>query len=66
MDRLTGRNGSIVTYNGKHTKLPGIECAASMRVPAVREVMQRLAEYEDTGLSPEQIKNMLQESLRTI
>ena len=64
MERLTERNGSLVTYIGKHTKLPGIECAASMRVPAVRDVIRRLAAYEDTGLTPEQITNMLQENLR--
>lgn len=63
MDRLTERNGDLVTYIGKHTKLPGIECAASMRVAAIRDVMRRLAEYEDTGMSPEQIKTM-QERLR--
>jgi hypothetical protein len=40
---------------GKHTKLPGIESASSMRVPATRDVMERLAEYEDTGLTPEEI-----------
>ena len=62
MERLTERNGTMVTYIGKHTKMPGVECASSMRVAAVRDVMQRLAEYEDIGLTPEQIKNM-QESL---
>lgn len=55
MQRLTERNSTGVGYIGKHTKLPGIENASSMRVPAVREVMERLAEYEDTGLTPEQI-----------
>lgn len=55
MDRLTARNGDIVTYMGKHTNLPGIESASSMRVPATRDVMERLAEYEDTGLTPEEI-----------
>ena len=61
-ERLTQRQGNIVTYTGKHTKLPGIDCASSMRVPAVRDVMDRLAEYEDTGLTPEQIVK-LQETL---
>lgn len=66
MDRLTARNGEIVTYMGKHTKLPGIESASSMRVPATREVMERLAEYEDTGLTPEEvgvIKSQLSETV---
>lgn len=60
--RLTERNGSTVIYTGKHTKLPGMDCAATMRVAAVRDVMDRLAEYEDTGLTPEQIVK-LQETL---
>jgi hypothetical protein len=51
-----------VGYIGKHTKLPGLETASTMRVAAVREVMQRLAEYEDTGLTPEQIARMRMEA----
>lgn len=62
MYRLTQRNGQNVTYIGRHTKLPGLESASSMRVAAIREVMQALAEYEDTGLTPEQIKTLLHES----
>lgn len=61
MDRLTERHGDLITYIGKHTKLPGLDCAASMRVGAIRDCMRRLADYEDTGLTPEQIKeNQLQ------
>ena len=55
MERLTERNSNGVGYIGEHTKFPGFDCAGTMRVAAVREVMERLAEYEDTGLSPEQI-----------
>ena len=64
MDRLTERNCDIVTYIGRYTKLPGIDCASSMRVAAIRDVMQRLAEYEDTGMSPEQILELAQANLR--
>ena len=64
MERLTERRGTTVGYIGKHTKLPGLDCASTMRVAATRDVMQRLAEYEDTGLTPEQITNLLQETLR--
>lgn len=60
MDRLTARAGDMITYTGKHTKLPGLDCAGSMRVAATREVMQRLADYEDTGLTPEEINNLLE------
>lgn len=62
VDRLTERNGAQVAYIGKHTKLPGLETAGSMRVAAVRECMERLAAYEDTGLSPEQINETLLQS----
>lgn len=64
MERLTERNGAQVTYIGKHSKLPGLDCAGTMKVAAQREVMDRLAEYEDTGLTPEQIVNLLQGTLR--
>lgn len=65
MSRLTERNSTGVAYIGKHTKLPGLESAGSMRVAAIRDVMERLAEYEDTGLTPEQIKeNMLHSSTK--
>ena len=64
MPRLTERNSTGVAYVGCYTKMPGLDMAGTMRVAAQREVMDRLAEYEDTGLTPEQI-NKLQESLRT-
>lgn len=64
MQRLTERNSTGVGYIGRHTKLPGLETASTMRVAAVREVMQRLAEYEDTGLTPEQIARMRTEAAR--
>ena len=65
MERLTERQGKDVAYVGRHTKLPGLDRAGSMKVAAVREVMDRLAEYEDLGLEPEQIrKNLLQLSGR--
>lgn len=63
MGRLTERQGKTVLYMGRHAKLPGIDCAGSMKVAAQREVMERLAQYEETGLTPEQIAE-LQASLR--
>lgn len=62
MERLTERNSAGVGYIGKYTQLPGLETASTMRVAAVRDVMQRLAEYEDTGLTPEQITRMRMEA----
>ena len=64
MQRLTERNGADVEYIGSHTKLPGLDNASTMRVAAIRDVMQRLAEYEDTGLTPEQIARMRMEAAR--
>ncbi len=60
--RLTKRTPGGVTYTGTRTKFPGINelnQAGSLRVAAVREIMDRLAAYEDTGLSPEQIQKNL-------
>lgn len=62
--RLTERNSTGVAYVGKHTKMPGLDTAGSMRVAAQREVMDKLADYEDTGLTPEQIVELLQANLR--
>ena len=53
--RLTERTPTGVVYVGRYTKLPGIDCASSMRVAAVRECMDRLADYEETGLTPEEM-----------
>lgn len=61
MQRLTERRGSTVGYIGKHAQLPGVDCASTMRVAATRDVMQRLAEYEDTGLEPGQIIELLKQ-----
>ena len=64
MERLTQRqNSAVVAYVGKHTKMPGLDTAGSMRVAAQREVMDKLAAYEDTGLTPEQIVELLQGNL---
>ena len=60
MAMLTETRDDTVYYTGKHTQLPGMECAGTMRVAAIRDVMQRLAEYEATGLEPEEIKSMAQ------
>ena len=54
MERLTERDGPAVQYIGKHAQL-GADYPSTMRVAAVRDVLSRLAAYEDTGLDPEQI-----------
>ena len=65
--RLTARTGNRVAYAGTRTKYPGmheLNQPGSMLVAAQREVMDRLAAYEDTGLEPEQIMELLQGNLQ--
>lgn len=60
--RITKRTPGGVAYTGPRTKFPGMDelnLAGTLRVAAVREIMDRLAAYEDTGLSPEQITQNL-------
>jgi hypothetical protein len=60
--RLTERTPGGVAYIGPRTKFPGINelnQAGTLRVAAVREIMDKLADYEDTGLDPEQIQENL-------
>jgi hypothetical protein len=52
MDRLTKRIGEHVYYTkGKYEETIPAECESW----DVRTILQRLAEYEDTGLTPEEI-----------
>lgn len=57
MERLTERHPGTVAYIGRHSRrVPGFpDLADTMRVAGTREVLERLAEYEDTGLEPAQI-----------
>lgn len=60
--RITARTPGGVAYTGPRTKFPGmneLNQAGSLRVAAVREILDKLAAYEDTGLSPEQIMENL-------
>ena len=58
MERLTKRINDVVTYIGTEneydTGMIAAETASS--VAAVREILLRLAAYEDTRLTPEEIK----------
>jgi hypothetical protein len=59
MERLTETRGDDVLYIGKHARLVEIgENASTMRVAATRDVLQRLAEYEATGLTPEEVAEL--------
>ena len=57
MERLTKRINDVITYIGTEneydTGMIAAETASS--VAAVREILLRLAAYEDTGLTPEEV-----------
>ena len=55
MERLTKMIDGVPCYIGAH-KRHDEEIAAELSIDAVREALLRLAEYEDTGLTPEQIR----------
>ena len=61
--RITQRTSGGVAYTGPRTNFPGItelNQAGSLRVAAVREILDRLAAYEDTGLTPDEITKLLE------
>lgn len=65
--RLTARTPTGVGYVGNRTKYPGmpeLNQANGLRVAAVREILDRLADYEETGLTPAQIMELQQGNLR--
>jgi hypothetical protein len=65
--RLTQRTGAGVSYIGNRTKfrgMPEMNRAGMLMVAAMREIMDKLADYEDTGMSPEQIMELKQANLR--
>lgn len=53
MERLTKRINGIVTYIGKENSSDIGQTAAELNVAACREILKRLADYEDTKLSPQ-------------
>ena len=65
MERFTKRAFDAVTYIG-----PGVQYTETGDIPAemtpaeVRAALHRLADYEDTGLTPEQIVDMRDELQR--
>jgi hypothetical protein len=65
MERLTERTlAGDVVYTGRHAKVPGLEDASTMTVAARRDVLRRLAAYEDTGLTPSEIYELAPMALR--
>nr|DAI67762.1 MAG TPA: hypothetical protein [Caudoviricetes sp.] len=57
MGRLTKRAGGTVVYAGRYKQYEGGDIPAEVSTQGVRELLVRLAEYEDTGLGPEQCEN---------
>lgn len=53
MERLTKRRNGVATYIGKENSCDTGQIAAELNVVACREILERLADYEDTGLSPQ-------------
>lgn len=63
MERLTKRIDSVVCYVGTH-KQHCEDIPAEVSAAGVREVLDRLAEYEDRGIDPHEVK-LVQETLVT-
>ena len=56
MARLTKRHNGVDTYIGPGCKYPDTgEIQIEMEISGVRTVLQRLAEYEETGLTPKEV-----------
>lgn len=64
MGRLTKRVGGTVVYAGGYKQYEGGDIPAEVSPQGVRELLVRLAEYEDTGLMPWEIKSMQEEHFR--
>lgn len=58
MDRLTGTHNGILVYVGQHNPYSTGMISGELGGPAVREIMTRLSEYEDTGLAPAEIRSL--------
>lgn len=56
MERLTQRTNGVVVYVGAHNEETGGQIPCEVGSQGVREILARLAEYEDTGLTPEDIE----------
>ncbi len=52
MERLTKRINGVATYIGKENSYDTGQIPAQLNVVARREILERLADYEDTGFSP--------------
>lgn len=61
MERLTervGENERTVVYVGEHKQYDGGDFPCEISDAAKREVLKRLAAYEDTGLTPDEVEGI--------
>ena len=61
MERLTRRINGVVVYVGAKNPYSTGQIPCEDEPAGVREMMDRLAAYEDTGLTPGEIKSMQEE-----
>ena len=67
MERLTKRAYEAVVYIGPEKQYPTTgDIPAEMSTEAIRAAMHRLAEYEDTGLTPAHIKTLASDKLERV
>ena len=55
MERLTKRINGVTTYIGKENSCDTGQIPAELNVVARREILEHLADYEDTWLTPEEV-----------
>lgn len=58
MERLTQRTNGVVVYVGTHNEEAGGQTAFEVSSRGIREILARLAAYEDAGLTPEEINDL--------
>lgn len=56
MERLTKRINGVVTYIGEENSYDTGQIAAELNAAARREILERLAAYEDTERRPEEVQ----------
>ena len=59
MERLTKTVNGVVTYIGTGNEFDTGMLPAELSSGQIREVMKRLAAYEDTGMTPEEIERVV-------
>ena len=61
MERFTKRAGDTVAYIGPGAQYPETgDIPAEMTAGEIRAALKRLAAYEDTGLTPDEINKLLE------